>query len=90
MARRVVAEMNRWGIIMDDSAGTNLTLTPLGAFLLLLGQAALTDWAPVEMLACLKHPLALGAKSFAPFRSLVRRLEKTCCAANAPATVLPD
>lgn len=90
LARRVVAEMNRWGIIMDDSAGTNLTLTPLGAFLLLLGQAALTDWAPVEMLACLKHPLALGAKSFAPFRSLVRRLEKTCCAANAPATVLPD
>lgn len=84
LARRVVAEMNRWGIIMDDSAGTNLTLTPLGAFLLLLGQAALTDWAPVEMLACLKHPLALGAKSFAPFRSLVRRLEKNLLRGKRP------
>lgn len=89
LARRVVAEMNRWGIVMDDSAGTNLTLTPLGAFLLLLGQAALTNWAPFEMLACLKHPLALGAKSFAPFRSTVRKLEKNLLRGKRPGDGFP-
>lgn len=89
MARRVVAEMNRWGIVMDDSAGTNLTLTPPGAFLLLLGRAAAENWAPADLLACLKHPLALGGKSFAPFRSTVRRLEKTLLRGKRPGDGLP-
>ncbi len=84
LARRVVAEMNRWGIVMDDSAGTNLTLTPLGTFLLLLGRAALTDWAPCDFLACLKHPLALGGQKFAPFRSLVRKTEKELLRGKRP------
>ncbi|MBR1777198.1 MAG: double-strand break repair protein AddB [Alphaproteobacteria bacterium] len=75
LARRVAAEMNRWGIVMDDSGGTNLTLTEPGSFLLLLGQAALNNWTPVELLSCLKHPLALGGKDFASFRSQVRTLE---------------
>lgn len=89
LARRVVAEMNRWGIVMDDSAGTNLTLTPPGAFLLLLGRAAAENWAPADLLACLKHPLALGGKSFAPFRSTVRRLEKTLLRGKRPGDGLP-
>ena len=84
LARRVVAEMNRWGIVMDDSAGTNLTLTALGAFLLLLGEAALENWAPAKMLACLKHPLALGGKDFAPFRSVVRKTEITLLRGKRP------
>lgn len=77
LARRVAAEMNRWGIEMDDSAGTNLTLTETGSFLLLLGQAALNHWKPSSLLACLKHPMALGATDFSTFRTNVRSLETT-------------
>lgn len=84
LARRVAAEMNRWGILMDDSAGTNLTLTETGAFLLLLGQAALNNWTPAALLACLKHPLALGAQAFAPFRTAVRTLELTALRGKCP------
>lgn len=84
LGRRVVAEMNRWGIVMDDSAGTNLTLTPLGAFILLLGSAALNNLAPYDLLACLKHPLAAGGTDFAKFRSQVRRLEKNILRGKRP------
>lgn len=84
LARRVAAEMNRWGILMDDSAGTDLTLTETGAFLLLLGQAALNDWTPAALLACLKHPMALGGQDFAPFRTAVRRLELTALRGKRP------
>ena len=75
LARRVVAEMNRWGIVMDDSAGTNLYLTGVGTFLMLAGQAALNNQAPFDFLACLKHPMALCGKTFAVFRPAVRRFE---------------
>lgn len=75
LARRVVAEMNRWGIVMDDSAGTNLRLTGVGTFLMLAGQAALNNQAPFDFLACLKHPLALCGRDFAAFRPAVRRFE---------------
>lgn len=84
LGRRVVAEMNRWGIVMDDSAGTNLTLTPLGAFILLLGEAALSNLAPYELLACLKHPLAAGGTDYARFRAQVRRLEKSILRGKRP------
>lgn len=76
LARRVVAEMNRWGVVMDDSAGTNLALTPLGTYISLLGIMALNNLAPFDLLACLKHPLAAGGKDFGTFRHLVRRLER--------------
>ncbi len=84
LARRVAAEMNRWGITMDDSAGTNLTLTEPGAFLLLLGEAALNNWPPTALLSCLKHPLALGGQEFAPFRTAVRKLEITALRGKRP------
>lgn len=58
MARRVAAELRRWGIVIDDSAGMALTQTPPGAFLRLLAQALAGGFAPVDLLALLKHPLA--------------------------------
>ncbi|MBO4521050.1 MAG: double-strand break repair protein AddB [Alphaproteobacteria bacterium] len=84
LARRVAAEMNRWKITMDDSAGTNLTLTEPGAFLLLLGEAAVNNWAPAALLACLKHPMALGGQDFAQFRTTVRKLEMTALRGKRP------
>ena len=47
LARRVAAELTRWDIAIDDSAGQKLSRTPPGAFLALLARAAAEDFAPV-------------------------------------------
>ncbi|MDB5685423.1 MAG: Double-strand break repair protein AddB [Rhizorhabdus sp.] len=57
LARRVAAHLARWGIAADDSAGTPLTLTPAGTLLLAIAEAAAERFAPVPLLALLKHPL---------------------------------
>ena len=67
LARRVAAELTRWDITIDDSAGTPLSRTPTGAFLALLARAAAEQFAPVPLLALLKHPLAAGGQSPASF-----------------------
>jgi ATP-dependent helicase/nuclease subunit B len=76
LARRVKAELARWGIAIDDSAGEALRLTPPGAFFLLLAEAAAEDWSPVPLLALLKHPLAAAGRAPSDFRAAVRGLEK--------------
>ncbi|MGN0904617.1 MAG: double-strand break repair protein AddB [Alphaproteobacteria bacterium] len=84
LARRVIAEMNRWGITLDDSAGTVLTQTTLGIFLFLLAEAALSGLAPYELLAVLKHPRTAGGMEQGAFRALVRKLERTCLRGRRP------
>jgi ATP-dependent helicase/nuclease subunit B len=74
LARRVAAELRRWGIEIDDSAGVPLARTPPGTFLRLLVEAG-RELAPVPLLALLKHPLAGCGMPTARFRALVRRLE---------------
>ncbi len=57
LARRVSAHLTRWGIEADDSAGRPLSTTPPGMLLLALATAAAEGFAPVPLLALLKHPL---------------------------------
>ncbi|WP_395022305.1 double-strand break repair protein AddB [Dongia sp.] len=76
LARRVKAELLRWGIAIDDSAGEALRLTPPAAFFLLLAEAAAAQWAPVPLLSLLKHPLASGGLPTPEFRQKVRSLER--------------
>jgi ATP-dependent helicase/nuclease subunit B len=76
LARRVGAELRRFGIEIDDSAGQPLILTPVGAFLSLTARMAAEEFAPHALLAALKHPLAAGGQSPAVFRGRVRRLER--------------
>ena len=57
LARRVSAHLRRWGIVADDSAGRPLSETPPGTLLLALANAAAERFAPVPLLALLKHPL---------------------------------
>ncbi|MEQ1867482.1 MAG: double-strand break repair protein AddB, partial [Micropepsaceae bacterium] len=71
LARRVAGELKRWGIGIDDSAGTPLAHTLPGRFLCLIADAAAEEFAPVPLLALLKHPLT--ALWFAE-RSEARRL----------------
>ncbi len=59
LARRVSAHLRRWGIEADDSAGRPLSQTPPGTLLLALASAAAERFAPVPLLALLKHPLAM-------------------------------
>ncbi len=58
LARRVTAELSRFGILADDSAGTPLASTPQGALTQLLLEAALRPGDPVAIVSLLKHPLA--------------------------------
>ncbi|MCC7425425.1 MAG: double-strand break repair protein AddB [Alphaproteobacteria bacterium] len=76
LARRVVAELSRFGLAVDDSGGEPLADTPPATFLRLAGAMLAEDFAPVPLLAALKHPLASGGDAPARFRAGVRALER--------------
>lgn len=75
LARRVTAELRLWQIDVDDSAGQSLALTAIGSFLQLLAQANEAGFAPVSLLALLKHPFAQAGLEQGQFRHLSRLLE---------------
>jgi len=77
LARRVAAELKRWGIAIDDSAGRPLAHTSAGAFLCLTAEAAAARFAPVPLLALLKHPFARAGGDAAAFRARTRALDLT-------------
>jgi ATP-dependent helicase/nuclease subunit B len=62
LARRVTAHLQRWNIYVNDSAGQPLSLLPPGVLLLLLAEAAAQRFAPLALLALLKHPLVRNEK----------------------------
>ena len=76
LGRRVAAELSRWDIAIDDSAGRPLAHTGAGAFLCLLAEAADSGFAPVPLLALLKHPFASLGDDPAAFRALARALDR--------------
>jgi ATP-dependent helicase/nuclease subunit B len=76
LARRVAARLKRYDLAIDDSAGTPVARTVPGAFLELVLGAAETDFAPPELMALLKHPLALLGRSPAEARAAARMLER--------------
>jgi ATP-dependent helicase/nuclease subunit B len=59
LARRVAAELTRWGVKVDDSAGTPLSESEAGRLARLIAEAAATQLAPAPLLALLRHPLAV-------------------------------
>ncbi|PZW44882.1 ATP-dependent helicase/nuclease subunit B [Humitalea rosea] len=75
LARRVSAELLRFGVVADDSAGQPLAETEGGAFLRLVARAVAEDFAPVPLLSLLKHPLAAGGMSRLDWIAMVRALE---------------
>lgn len=56
--RRVVAELERFGIEVEDTAGQPLPQTPYGQLALLLVETATEDFPPVKVAAILSHPEA--------------------------------
>ena len=86
LAERVSALLARWGIEADDSAGRTLSRTPPGTFLLAIAAMVAEDFAPIGLLAALKHPLA-GGESEARRRWLdaVRRIDRKLRGPRPPA-----
>ncbi|MEQ8268606.1 MAG: double-strand break repair protein AddB [Parvibaculum sp.] len=85
LARRVAMELRRWKIEVNDSGGEPLAKTPPIAFLRLVANMVAEDFAPVALLACLKHPLAAAGEEPARFRAEVRLLERRLLRGPRPA-----
>lgn len=75
LARRVAAHLQRWGITADDSAGRPLSELPSGTLLVALAEAAAERFAPVELLALLKHPLVRFGEERNAWLTQVRKLD---------------
>jgi ATP-dependent helicase/nuclease subunit B len=89
LARRVASELKRWGIMIDDSAGTPLAHTEAGRFLCLIADVVADDFAPVPLLAFLKHPYtALGFDRRAQARGYAEDLEEEILRGARPAAGL--
>ncbi len=85
LARRVAAELQRWGVTIDDSAGQPLAQSPAGRFLRLSAEAVIDGFEPVSLLALLKHPLATLGLTRGACRTLARRLEMALLRGVRPA-----
>ncbi len=84
LARRVAAELLRFGVVADDSAGEKLEEVPAAVFLRLLAEAVAEDLRPTVLLALLKHPLCAAGLSPAGCRAAARRLERDCLRGPRP------
>ncbi len=85
LASQVSAELLRWGVVADDSAGENLGQTPPAVFLRLLARAVAEELAPAPLLALLKHPLAAAGLAPAACRHATRNLERRALRGPRPA-----
>jgi len=85
LARRVSALLRRWGIEADDSAGKPLSQTPPGTLLSAAASAAAERFAPVPLLALLKHPLVMAAGDRLGWLDGVRLLDLTLRGPRPPA-----
>lgn len=85
LAEAVIAELARWKITIDDSAGTSLLTHRAGAFLQLLVEAIQENFAPLALLGLLKHPSASGGMAQKDFRSKIRQIEKLVLRGQRPA-----
>ena len=88
LARRVSAELARHGITADDSAGEPLAETPAAAFLRLVGRMVAEGFAPVPLLAVLKHPLCAGGMDRTDWVVATRQLERAALRGSRPAAGL--
>lgn len=84
LARRVSAELTRWDIAVDDSAGEPLAASAHGTFMLLLAESVASGFAAVPLLGLLKHPLATFGRTRHVVRHLAGLLEISALRGLAP------
>lgn len=84
LARRVSMELARYGIAVDDSAGVPLIQTAPAVFLRLLATAMADDFAPVALLALLKHPFCRLGMARGDLLRWTRRVERKLLRKSRP------
>ncbi len=89
LARRVAAELRRWDIEIDDSAGRALLQTPPMTLLRLLAKAVGEGLAPEALLSLLKHPFARAGYTRGELAALTRALERYLLRGPRPQPGLP-
>ena len=75
LAGRVVAQLRRWQIAADDSAGRPLPQTAAGRVLLLLAEVMGEAAPPVPLIALLSHPLVHADEGRPAWLERVRELD---------------
>ena len=75
IALRVAAQLRRWNIEADDSAGEPLSEQPSGVLFLTLSRMLASDLAPVPLLSALKHPLVRSGEARIDWLEQVRSLD---------------
>jgi ATP-dependent helicase/nuclease subunit B len=76
LTRRVAAELARWNVQVDDSAGKPLDQTAPAILAILAAKLALNGCEPIDLLALLKHPLTRLGLPIKDARSAARALER--------------
>lgn len=83
LARRVMLEMKRWGVELDDSAGTPLHQTEVGIYLSLVVNVGINVGDGNALLALLKHPLSADGLNPMSLRLKIKSAEKKTRMAHA-------
>ncbi len=85
LARRVTAELLRWNIEVEDSAGTPLSQSLAGRLARLASEAAVDDFEPQALLALLAHPFVTLGQPRAVLEKAISALEIGVLRGPAPA-----
>jgi len=75
LARRISAHLLRWNIKADDSAGIALCDSSPGNLLLLIAKICSNDFAPIDLLSVLKHPLVAKGEGRMAWLEKIRLLD---------------
>ncbi len=75
LAARVIAQLERWDVVADDTAGQPLSLTAAGRLFLLVAEVMGEQAAPVPLIALLGHPLARAGEGRPAWLEAVRALD---------------
>ena len=75
LARRVAAEMSRFGVRLDDSGGASLAETPAGAFLTRLLDVALDPGSVVALTALWGSPLFTAGRARGAVHTVLGKFE---------------
>jgi ATP-dependent helicase/nuclease subunit B len=85
LAARVAAQLARWDILIDDSAGASLATQPIGGFLVALLDAAQPGAGAIDYLTLLKHPFTACGLDPAACRAQAREAELEIWRVREPA-----
>lgn len=76
LSRRVVSELKKWGIKADDSAGQPLSLTHIGIYFRLIGEAVANDTMTAKI-TVMKYPFTACGMERSKFIKEVYHLEQS-------------